>query len=485
MKYAFLGFRNRCECARTTYMPYSILPLESEFCSSSIASPRSLFYTFLTLVTMVNYTHPRRQRLKNRQAIPNVPNVSGINPSSALVLATSNAASAGSLVLDTAATASATGNSVPIAGSSSVVLTSTVVGTTSPTGTPPNASSSTASAVGATGTLSVKTVVASCVAALAGAVLLIIIGLALYRRYIRSLKNSSLSKGRNAAREAERRRSHVEPWNRMGDEKSGTDSEAPMDKMFKKSPSVRTAYTHKSEEHMTLEMPQSFAQYYPSLASKSSKAVTVHRPFLGRADSGPTISWDADMVADVASQQFSTSPADNTASIAIPTPVATRTLHRWQSAEVVNPDAEERASNSNPFETEAERRKSSNPFFKGTDYAHMRSRSNSMASLKSKERSSKAPSVASDATFVPKPPFTYQAPSSSREEALNNSRAIESLIRALDVTEEEIQDRLRVVSMQPSVLTMESMYTTAGAPRAVTTPSTPSEGSHATEHRFP
>jgi hypothetical protein len=450
-------------------------------------APRSLFYTFLTLVTMVNRTHLRRQRLKNRQAIPNVPNVSGINQSSALVLATSNAASAGSLVLDTAATASATGNSVPLAGSSAVVFTSTVVGTTSPTGAPPNASSSTASAVGATGTLSVKTVVASCIAALAGAVLLIIIGLALYRRYIRSLKNScTLSKGRNAAREAERRRSHIEPWSRMGDEKSGTDSEAPMDKMFKKSPSVRTVYTHKSEEHMTLEMPQSFAQYYPGLASKSSKAVTVHRPFLGRADSGPTISWDADMVDDVASQQLSTSPADNTASIAIPTPVATRTLHRWQSAEVVNPDAEEKASNSNPFETEAERRKSSNPFFKGTDYAHMRSRSNSMASLKSKERSSKAASVASDATFVPKPPFTYQASSSSREEALNNSRAIESLIRALDVTEEDIQDRLRVVSMQPSVLTMESMYTMAGAPRAVTTPSTPSEDSHATEHhRFP
>ena len=439
---------------------------------------------------MVNHTHARRQRLKNRQVAPHVPNVSGINQSSALVLTTGVPASAGSLALDTAVTASATGNSVPLAGSSSLVLTSTVPGTTSPTGAPPNAPSSTPSAVGATDTLSLKTVIASCIGALAGAVLLIIIGLALYRRYIRSLKNSStLSKGRNAAREAERRRSHVEPWCRMGDEKSGglqANSEASMDKMFKKSPSVRTAYTHKSDEHMTLEMPQSFAQYYPSHASGSSGAVTVHKPFLGRADSGPTISWDADMVDNMASQQLSTSPADNTASIAIPTPVATRTLHRWQSAEVVNPDAE-KASSSNPFETDAERRKNiSNPFFKGTDYAHMRSRSNSMASLKSKERSSKAASVVSDATFVPNPPFTHHAPPSSREEALNNTRAIESLIRALDVTEEEIQERLRIVSMQPSVLTMESMYTVEGAPRAVTTPSSPSGGSHATEHgQFP
>lgn len=475
--------------APETHICRTQLLLESEFCSSLIASPHSLFYTLLTLATMVDNTHLRRHRLKNRQVAPHVPNVSGINPSSALVVATSDAASAGSLVIDTAATASATGNSVPLAGSSSVVLTSTVMGTTSPTGAPPgappNASSSTTSAVGATNTLSVKTVVASCVGALAGALLLIIIGLALYRRYIRSLKNSCTMSKLNAAREAERRRSHVEPWSRMGDEKSG--SEAPMDKMFKKSPSVRTAYTHKSEEHMTLEMPQSFAQYYPDLASKSSGAVTVHRPFLGRADSGPTISWDADKVDNVASQQLSTSPADNTASIAIPTPVATCSLHRWHSAEVVNPDTQEKASTSNPFEAEAEQRKSiSNPFFKGTDYAHMRSRSNSMASLKSKERSSKAASVASDATFVPKPPFTYHAPSSSREEALNNSRAIESLIRALDVTEEEIQERLRIVSMQPSVLTMESMYTMGSAPRAVTTPSSPSEDSHTTEHcQFP
>lgn len=430
----------------------------------------------------------RRQHLKNRQAPPNVPHVSGINQSSSIVVGTSDATGAGTLALDTAATASATDSPVPFAGSISVVLTSTVAVTMTPTGVPPDASSSAANAVGATNILSMKTVIASCIGALAGALLLIIIGLVLYRRYMRSLKNSSISlNSRNAAREAERRRSHVEPWSRMGDEKSGglqgraADGEVPMDKMFKKSPSVRTAYTHKSElEQMTLEMPQSLAQYHPGLASKPSQAVTVHRPFLGRAESGPTISWDADTVDDVASQQLSTRPARNTASIAIPTPVATRTLHRWQSAEVINPDAG-KASSSNPFETEAERRKSvSNPFFKGTDYAHMRSRSNSVASGKSKERSSKAASVASDATFVPNPPFTYHAPSHSREEALNNSHAIQSLIRALDVTEEEIQERLRVVSMQPSVLTMESLYTAAGAPHAV---SSPSEDSHAIEHQ--
>ncbi len=292
---------------------------------------------------------------------------------------------------------------------------------------------------------------------------------------MRSLKNSyTSSNNRNAAREAERRRSHVEPWSKMGDEKSGglqmkvANGEVPMDKMFKTSPSIRTAYTHKSDEQVTMEMPQSLARYHPDLASKSSEAVTVHRPFLGRADSGLTIGWDADK--DVGSQQISTGSAENSPSIAIPTPVATRNLHRWESAEVINPDAEERASPSNPFETDAEQRKSrGNPFFKGTDYSHMRTRSGSIASSKTKERRSRAPSVASnatnatDATFVPNPPFTHHAPSGSREVALNNPHAIQTLIRALDVTEQDIQDRLRIVSMQPSVLTMESMYTEADA----------------------
>ncbi|KAF8348839.1 hypothetical protein F5887DRAFT_537484 [Amanita rubescens] len=417
--------------------------------------------------------HLRRQNLKNRQA-PSVPVASGINQSSSLVVATSAATGAATLALDTTATAVPTeGATVPLAGSETVVLTSTVAGTRPTTGASATSSS------GATNMLSMKTVIASCIGTLAGVLLLIIIGLALYRRYMRSLKTSyTSSKNRNAAREAERRRSHVEPWSKMGDEKSGglqmkaAHGEVPMDKMFKTSPSIRTAYTHKSDEQVTMEMPQSLARYHPDLASKPSEAVTVHRPFLGRADSGLTIGWDADK--DVASQHISTGSAENSPSIAIPTPVATRNLHRWESAEVINPDAEESASSSNPFETDAEQRKSrGNPFFKGTDYSHMRTRSGSIASLKTnrtKEQRSRAPSVASnatnatDATFVPNPPFIHHASSGSREEALSNPHAIQSLIRALDVTEQDIQDRLRIVSMQPSVLTMESMYTDDATP---------------------
>lgn len=471
------------------YLSYAVLNylLESDFYCLSIGF---LFHTFFTPVTMVDNIHFRRQNLKNRQA-PSVPHVSGIDQSSSLVVATS-AATGATLALDTTATAVPTeGVAVPLAGSETVVLTSTVAGTTAGASA---TSSSTANSASAN-VMPMKTVIASCIGTFAGVVLLIIIGVTLYRRYMRSLKSSyTSSKNRNAAREAERRRSHVEPWSKMGDEKSDSlqtkaaNGEVPMDKMFKTSPSIRTAYTHKSDEQVTMEMPQSLARYHPDLATKS-EAVTVHRPHLGRADSGPTIAWDADK--DVASQHISTSSAENSPSIAIPTPVATRTLHRWESAEVIHPDAEERAAN--PFETEAEQRKrSGNPFFKGTDYSHMRTRSNSIASLKTiknKERHSRALSVASnataatDATFIPNPPFIHHAPSGSREEALNNPHAIQSLIRALDVTEQDIQDRLRVVSMQPSVLTMESMYTEAGGASDITPMPSPVRDRHTTRHQ--
>ncbi|KAK2460892.1 hypothetical protein APHAL10511_007362 [Amanita phalloides] len=408
---------------------------------------------------MINYSQPQRRYLKNRQNDPlTVLSASGIDQSSSLVVATNGATSAPALAVDTTATAAPTNGAITLAGTSSLTVTNF-----SPT--PTNTSST---AVGATAMLPMKTVIASCVAALVGALLLILLGLVMYRRYLRSLQQTYMSpKDRNNTREVERRRSHLEPWNMMGDEKSDdmhskTDCEAPMHKMFKKPASVRTIYTHKSEEPMTLEMPQSLAQYHPSLASKPSEAVTVHRPCLESAESGPIISWDADMLGQDASQQLSARSAGNTMSIAIPTPVATRTLHRWESAEVINPDAEEKMPSSTTFQNEAERRKSTNnPFFKGTD-PHMRTRSNSLATLKSdktKDRCSSRATYDSDATTIPRPPIAYHVPSSSRENALNNSRAMESLIRALDVTEEEVQRRLRIVSMQPSVMTSESVYT--------------------------
>ncbi|KAF8625554.1 hypothetical protein AX15_005320 [Amanita polypyramis BW_CC] len=441
---------------------------------------------------MAGFSQSRRRHLKKRQDNPlQVPTVSGIDQSSSLVVGTTGANSANTLALDTTASTLPTQNGIPLAGTFTPVITSTVVGADTPTAStsPPP----TANPAHATSILSLRTVIASCIAAFVGALFLVLIGLGLYRRYMRSLKKSYTSpRGRNAAGEADRRRSHLQPWSRLGDEKRGegqtkdADGVAPMEKMFKTSPSVRTAYTHKSDEPMTLEMPLSLAQYHPQLAKNTSQPseVTVHRPFLGRAESGLTISWDADTMNEnaVTSQHLSTSSAGNTASIAIPTPVATRTLHRWQSAEVINPDTEGRTSDVNPFESETERRRSrSNPFFKGSDYPapHMRTRSNSTTSNKSskdKDPSPKATSFASDVAAIARPPFAHHVPSTSKEQALNNTHAIKSLIKALDVTEKDIQDRLRVVSMQPSMLTTDSIYTEEGEALASSFPLPPRGG---------
>ncbi|KAM6504216.1 hypothetical protein JOM56_001159 [Amanita muscaria] len=419
---------------------------------------------------------PRYRFLNKRQdASLNIPSTgSGINPSSALVVDPTGS-SASSLAYDTGSLTGATPSSVPFA---TVTPSMTQTDFSSPT----SVSSSSAANTGNNNGLSTGAVVAGCIATLIGVIILILIGVWLYKRYVKSLKRTY----RTAAAAAQHRRSRQGSWAKLGDEKHGgipmkeAEFDSPMGKMFKKAPSVRTAYTHKSFEPMELGIPQSLAQYHPELAkhNASSEAVTVHRPFIGSAESGPTISWDADTLHDdaVTSEHLSSS---SPGSIAIPTPAATRTLHRWQSAEVIIPDAETATTDSNPFEAESERRKGSsnkNPFFKGSDI-NLRRRSNSVTSTsnqtnKGKERAAKTESFASqtsDMTILPKPPLLRHMPSGSSSSAMQNPHAVQALVAALDVSEQEIQDRLRIVSMQPSVLTTTSTASTDGGNLALST----------------
>lgn len=241
--------------------------------------------------------------------------------------------------------------------------------------------------------------------------------------------------------------------------------------MFKKTPSVRTAYTHKSTNIAAFDFPQS----YSDIGATQAQATPMPepRPFLGRVDVNPEItsSWDT-QTAGNGSYLSIRSQADAgrmspTTDMAIPTPhpVASE-AHKWESAEVVHySDAPTEAGH----DQDAGSRKSAhNPFFNAQDNDFQpRSRSNSVvksAKSKGKERMrysnvsgvSANPFDDINEQMLPRPTFVQHAATSSSASTESKERALQSLIAALEVSEDEVRDRLRIASMQPSVISQVS-----------------------------
>ncbi|KAF9468156.1 hypothetical protein BDZ94DRAFT_846904 [Collybia nuda] len=447
-----------------------------------------------------------------RQGDPfTIPTVSGVGGVTTVESLTSTVPT---LALDASASTGVSMTAPPLG----ISITPTITSRAPVTSTDDLTASTTRSTSSASGQIPISTVVGSCIGALIGAVALVLLGLWFYRRYVGSLKKYSKARGRlslarsrNNAADQERSRSRQEPWNKLeeGDDKwegmyqaKEMDNVAPMEKltMFKKSPSVRTAYTHKSEEPTTFEH-HPFAQYHPNLAEELASGKTpgmpVPRPFLGRVDAGPAISWDGETIANgsylsVHSNRLSGGAMSPTLNMAIPTPVVTSSHpHRWESAEVVHIDHGQSAEvfdNNNPFGAGSERRKSTsnnNPFFKGQEYperrrsrsysqssnhSHSRSRSNSTIQRIPKASKGKEREISPTTTDDPfddgnTPPFTIpfsatHTAQGSFSSVSSNERAMKSLIAALEVSEEEVHARLRVASMQPSFISTNSNYTT-------------------------
>jgi hypothetical protein len=250
--------------------------------------------------------------------------------------------------------------------------------------------------------------------------------------------------------------------------------------MFKKSPSVRTAYTHKSEEPVAFDV-QAFAPYHPQLAAELASGtltgMPVPRPFLGRVDPTNPISWDGETlgkdslnsVFSLRSNRMEGGAMSPTLNMAIPTPPAISSEpHLWQSAEVVVVDEQSAdvADNENPFGEGSHRRKSfNNPFFKGREVStNTVARSTSTGRTGFKPSKDKEP-LADDNPFsddnelaYPKP-FAHHVNNSSLASVSSTDRAMQNLIAALDISEEEVQERLRVASMQPSFISNASVYT--------------------------
>jgi len=295
--------------------------------------------------------------------------------------------------------------------------------------------------------------------------------------------SSPMSASRNAQSNTDRHRSRQEPWNKLGEKEvdvwegmvpspstrevitfpqsasqsSPSIARGSVDKlgtMFKSSPSLHSKESTSSDGHGGLDLGDAlagsaqFAQYHPHLAEELAKTVAPIRANMARQDTGPPISWDGETIGDddtfqpghIESSHLSSASEAMSPIIVKNTPLATSSqAHRWESAEVLHYNASEYADDNeakNPFsDTESEGRKSlNNPFFNAQGQATRKKSSNPF-------------------TDYPKRPFTHaqQDSNTSMSSMSSNDRAMQSLIAALDVSPEEIHERLRVASMQPSI----------------------------------
>ncbi|KAJ7034974.1 hypothetical protein C8F04DRAFT_1099655 [Mycena alexandri] len=475
------------------------------------------------------------RNLHKRQDPGVIPSAAGIG--GAATAAQAGEATAATLALDGAPAADPTNQVINF----SVSVTGTVA--TPPPSTPTDNSNSTddstpspsSTAIASSGSseISLGTVIGACVGALAGAILIILVGLWLYKRGNKPRPRSP-SNARKAPADKER------AWGKMEEDDEdrweGKDGQArqkevhsvgPMEKltMFKKStPSMRTTYTNtlESEPLPPVHFDHPFAQYHPNLAKELAEdngdlGRPPQRPFLARVEVAP-ISWDGDTVGR---DSFLSLGSNNAMSpgtdLALPTPKLTSSEpHRWESAEVMsyddNGDALPRGRA--PVVAAQELRKSShNPFFGAS--ARMsthstRSRSQSRSRTPSFSSPSKTSLPEADPAMMPMPapppiaftreekgkyraatppsPTSSMAPSTvtghggvsfssnnpfSNAHASNvpafkpehisndsHDRALASLIAALGpaASVTDVQERLRVASMNPSVM---SAYTEA------------------------
>ncbi|KAJ7903583.1 hypothetical protein B0H14DRAFT_947431 [Mycena olivaceomarginata] len=289
--------------------------------------------------------------------------------------------------------------------------------------------------------------------------------------------------------------------------------------MFKKgTPSMRTTYTHTPEPELAHLPPiapfdHPFAQYHPDLAEKlameDSSDLPQPRPFLARVDAMAPISWDGDTVGRDSFLSLNSNPAA-TYDLALPTPKLTSSEpHHWESADVMQfghteDDADEpprgRASSIVDPDAAPRRKSNNNPFFGARMSTHStRSRSGSRASSRApsptlpdpitmpappalaytREEKGKARAVTppsprgstasgvstitgvnpfSDPPAFTPPSMSFSSSAPAHESTGSHDRALQSLIAALGLPAEDVEARLRVASMQPSIVSEISAY---------------------------
>lgn len=350
----------------------------------------------------------------------------------------------------------------------SLVVTSTRTSTSSPSQSP----SESPAVSGSESVIPLSTVIGVCIGAFVGAGLLICLSVWFYRRSSRppprARQKQPLAQARGVDPSA--------PWTRFDE---GEDKWEGRDEMAEKKGARSVALPPGNQrtgdggsEHGTARQLPPFSNYHPGLAEQMSLdppgSVGVDRPqkSLDGSTAGTFLT-----LGTVHIESGKMSPTFNVAKM---TPPATASkLHRWESAEVIDPDAnvQEVEVHPDPFselstpttysttETFGDRRSLHNPFFNAHLGSH--SRHPSVA------RKSPTISVSSDpfnrdedTMAMPQPKFISHTvhDSSSSGGSIGNERSMQSLIAALELPQEVIEQRLRVASMDPSE---GSRYSTA------------------------
>ncbi|KAF9223854.1 hypothetical protein BS17DRAFT_122884 [Gyrodon lividus] len=421
-------------------------------------------------------SHYNHRSLRKRQ--------SGVLPLSGSIVVGDPTPTASSLAQNTAVVANSdvTPSGVPLLGPSPIGGSPTTAAQSStPSASSPSNSSSNQIPLG--------TVVGACIAAFIALILAILLAIYCSKRQKQSRGHGSPhSHSRNTANNSSRRRSHLEPWKRMDDDEDRWEGEqqqmkqrppsGPMEKlgaMFHRTPSTNSAEKSSSgHTRDSVGTMQHFSKYHPGLAAEMASQAAIQdadeqvmkplpsRQFKGRAvEEGPAASWDGETVAGESflSLRSRLSGTMSPSMMVTPksTPPATASdAHRWESAEVLHvdesvPESLEVGELRNPFADSASSLRDSirgnNPFFNAQDKLFKRP----------------LPPDTNGDPFAD--PSAVVATDSCTDPALSesnagNTRALQSLIAALGVPQEDVRERLRIASMQSSKYSRASTYTT-------------------------
>ncbi|KAF9790676.1 hypothetical protein BJ322DRAFT_406721 [Thelephora terrestris] len=413
--------------------------------------------------------YAKRQQNTDITAIPSVSGISGYktaaNPSDSQLVVGTNT---GSVPSGT--------DSPDFAPGSSIVITSTSTTSLSPSQT----STVSPDLSGAKSVISLSTVIAVCIGAFVGAGILICLSILFYRRSSRrppprrsrQPQALALSHGVNPATPWTKFDDGEDKWegrNEMSEKTGPTNIVLPPVSQRTTSPhsagKTLAGDDHFGSDYDIASQSVPFSHYHPKLPEQT--ALEPPRP-VGVDDhsresiEGSTVGTFLSL-GTVHIESGKMSPTFN---VAKTTPAATSSkLHQWESAEVIDPDAHAQEveihhdpfsdkstpTHYSPTETIGDRRSFHNPFFNAHPGVHSRrpsaSRKQSTMSLSSD------PFNKDDVTMaMPKPSFISHTVnhSSSSDGSVGNEKAIQNLIAALDLSQEVIDERMRVASMHPS-----------------------------------
>ncbi|KAI0733634.1 hypothetical protein C8Q72DRAFT_988239 [Fomitopsis betulina] len=311
--------------------------------------------------------------------------------------------------------------------------------TVSATSSTPIPSASSSAVVSSSSQPSIGTVVGICLGVFA-ALAAVIIGYYLYSR--RSLKPEK--KNRDGQ------------WDKLADGEDKWEGATPRSpgerefheknsQMFKKSsPSMRTTRTKLlADEQDGFNLPPlEFAKYHPGLAKELALEQPT-RPYAAqRGESG--FSWDdgstvrEDSFLEMRSVRAESGAISPTLGFAKATSAAESHIHRWESAEVMtmgDENIEGPREMQNPFTDVSEQRRSvANPFFNAQEISRH---------------------IQEVPVYRVAPPDVFShahtdSVASGSSANVFGAHAMKSLISALDLSPEEVEERLRIISMSGS-----------------------------------